>query len=157
VARVINRLALPAEVIRTLPDNYVATVRSGQFPVKFDATRPQQAFLPPDLLAESGDWFFLKRADDKPVAPQHVRFVCGRSVFFVICNFPAGRSAVQDFLRASTERVSPITVPVFPVGTQVALVREMLAIDDKGVVVPTGLIEEIQLRVFPDESSSRSF
>src|SRR5262249_19556141 len=38
--------------------------------------------------------------------------------------------------------------PQFPVGTQVALLRELLAIDDRGKVKPTRFIESVQLRVY---------
>ena len=39
-------------------------------------------------------------------------------------------------------------LPQFPVGTQVALVRQAILIDTNGEPVPTALIEDIQLRVY---------
>ena len=40
-------------------------------------------------------------------------------------------------------------LPPIPDGTRIALVRKMLLIDDSGVIVPSDLIESIQLRAFP--------
>ena len=44
----------------------------------------------------------------------------------------------------------PPELPQFPVGTQVALAREMLLIDDQGKITPTRLLESLQLRVYRD-------
>jgi len=41
-----------------------------------------------------------------------------------------------------------LALPQFPVGTQVALVRQAIVIDNEGKLVPTGLTESVQLRVY---------
>ena len=104
-----------------------------------------------------------------PAAPVHVRAVHGRSAFFVLINLPAGRKATlayleklgafpnalmpqpadrnAKFLAKNLPRFNP-ELPQFPVGTQVALVRELLAVDDQGKIKPTRLIESVQFRVY---------
>jgi len=39
-------------------------------------------------------------------------------------------------------------LPQFPVGTEVALVRQMMLIDDTGKIVPTKITEEVQIRAY---------
>src|SRR5262249_27652909 len=127
-----------------------------------------RAFLPADLFAADGPWVLLGE-HLAPAAPVHVRAVHGRSAFFVLLKLAAGRKATLAYLeklgalpnalmpqpadRNATvlardlPRFSP-GLPQFPVGTQVALVRELLAIDDQGKIRPTRLIESVQLRVY---------
>jgi hypothetical protein len=104
-----------------------------------------------------------------PAAPVHVRGVQGRSAFFVLMNLPAGRKATLAYLKKLGAFPTPLMaqpadrneqfrskklprfnpeLPQFPVGTQVALARELLAIDDRGKIMPTRLIESLQFRVY---------
>jgi hypothetical protein len=41
-----------------------------------------------------------------------------------------------------------LALPQFPVGTQVALVRQAIVIDDRGELEPTAQTESVQLRVY---------
>ena len=168
LAKAIRRLALSAEEIQRLPDNYAAAVAAKAFATCHDPQKPERAFLPADLFDPDGPWVLLGE-HMAPAAPVHVRATHGRSAFFVLMNLPAGRKATlgylerlgafpnalmpqpadrnAEFLAKNLPRLNP-GLPQFPVGTQVALVRELLAIDDRGKIKPTRLIESVQLRVY---------
>jgi hypothetical protein len=168
LARAIRRLALPAEDIRRLPDNYAAALAARPFATCHDPKKPARAFLPADLFAPDGPWVVLGE-HMAPAAPAHVRAVHARSAFFVLMNLPAGRKATLAYLERLAAYPNPLMaqptgrhaaflarnlplfnpeLPQFPVGTQVALVRELLAIDDRGKIRPTRLIESVQFRVY---------
>jgi hypothetical protein len=168
LAQAIQRLALSSEQIQALPDNYATAIGAKSFPTKHDPAHPDRAFLPIDLLSAGGPWVAL--AADGLAAPSHVAFAQGRSVFFVLMNVPEGRKATLAYLQNLNEfpnALMPQSVaerhghvpgklgtllnpdlPQFPPGTQFALVRQMMLIDDKGEIRPTRLIEDVQLRVF---------
>jgi hypothetical protein len=168
LAKAIRRLALSADEIRGLPDNYAATIEAKTFPTHHNPARSEKAFLPADLLDADGPWVLVGE-HMHPAAPAHVRAAQGRSAFFVLINLPAGRQATLAYLEKlsafpnalmpqpadrnskfqarNLPRFSP-ELPQFPVGTQVALVRELLAIDDQGKIQPTRLIESVQFRVY---------
>lgn len=168
LAKVIRRVALSAEQIRQLPDNYAAAITAKAFPTSFDSEQAARAFLPADLFEPEGPWVLLGE-HMKPAAPVHIRFVHGRSAFFVFLKLPAGRKATEayleklgafpnalmpqpadrnsQFLAKRMPRYNP-ELPQFPIGTQVALVREMSVIDATGKIRPTRLIESVQLRVY---------
>jgi hypothetical protein len=168
LARAIRRLALPRNEIRRLPDNYAAAIAAKAFPPDHDPKKPEQAFLPADLFDVAGPWVLLGE-HMVPAAPAHVRAAQGRSAFFVLLNLPAGRAATLAYLDRLGAFPNPLMprpadrntkvlaknlprfrpdLPQFPVGTRVALVRERLAIDDRGKIQPTGLIESAQFRVY---------
>jgi hypothetical protein len=168
LAKAIRRLALSAEEIKKLPDNYAAAVSAKTFATSHDPKKPETPFLPDDLFDPDGPWVMLGE-HMSPVAPVHVRMAQERSAFFVLINLPAGRKATlayleelgafpnalmpqpadrnAKFVAKKLPRFNP-ALPQFPVGTQVALVREMLTIDDHGKIKPTRLIESIQFRVY---------
>src|SRR5262249_40037999 len=152
LAKVIRRLALSAEEVQQLPDNYAAAIRAQAFSKNYDRKVPEKPFLPPDLFEPDGPWVMLGE-HMRPAAAVHARFVQGRSAFFVFLNLPAGRKATLDYLEKLGAFPNPLMpepagrnsafraknlplfnpeLPQFPVGTQVALAREMLTIDDKG-------------------------
>ena len=168
LAKIIRRLALSAEQIRKLPDNYADAITAKAFSSSHDPDRPESAFLPPDLFQPDGPWVVLGE-HMRSAAPVHIRFVQGRSAVFVFMNLPAGRQATLDYLERlgafpnplmpqPADRNSRFTarnlprfnpeLPQFPIGTQVALVREMLVIDNQGKITPTRLIESVQFRVY---------
>jgi hypothetical protein len=74
-------------------------------------------------------------------------------------NLPGGRKATLDFIRqvnavpktraASAARTGAPQNPGLPppLGTKLALVRQMMLIDDRGEIRPTRLIESLQIRV----------
>jgi hypothetical protein len=169
LARIIGQVALSAEGIRGLPDNYAVALGGKIFPPKHDPSDPQKAFLPPDLLATDGPWVLLGVRGVLLTAPSHMQFFGGRSAFFVLMNLPQGRKATLDYLQKLRSFPNPLMprpadrggpgpplpilnpdLPQFPVGTQVALVREMMLIDNQGTITPTRLVEDIQFRVFRD-------
>ncbi len=167
LAKAIRRLGLSIEQIPRL-DNYAAAIAAKAFATSHNADKPERAFLPADLFEPEGPWVLLGE-HMRPAAPVHTHFVYGRSAFFVLMNLPAGRKATLDYLEKlgafpnalmpqpadrnsafnakKLPRFNP-ELPQFPIGTQVALVREMLTIDDKGKIKPTRLIESVQFRVY---------
>jgi hypothetical protein len=54
----------------------------------------------------------------------------------------------QPLLPESELELLNLTLPQFPVGTEVALVRQMLALDTVRKLVPTRLTESVQIRVY---------
>jgi hypothetical protein len=168
LAQALQRLALSRQQIDTLPDNYAAAVAAKVFPAKHDRSAPDKAFLPPALLTAGGPWVML--GAEGLAAPNHVAFVQGRSAFFVLINLPPGRKATLAYLEKLNGFPNPLMpqsaaernghaaskhgpllnpdLPQFPAGTQFALVRQMMLMDDQGKIRPTGLIEDVQLRVF---------
>jgi hypothetical protein len=164
LAPIIRRLALSVEQIETLPDNYRVALASGAYPSKPDAAHTERAFLPRDLFDGHGPWVHFQNGDGKPhpfakpTALTHVHFAGGRSTFFVFMNLPGGRQATLDYMqkvnafpatsgpqgRLLTSSSGALSAPS---GTQFAIVRQMMLIDDKGKMQPTRLIESVQIRV----------
>lgn len=177
LARVIDRLRMPAPALAGLVDNYAAAIKAGTFATEFDPQHPEVPFLPPDLFDPSGPWVQIGESG-LVAAPAHVRMVSGRSAFLVFIRCPGGRQATLDYLRRlnlyptplvpnrnsletefsandeplrilrlTTLRLDPDT-PQFPDGTIVALVRRMMAIDERFEPVLTPVTQKIQLRVY---------
>jgi len=102
-----------------------------------------------------------------PIGRAHVGEFSGRSTFLVFVRLPEGRDAtlryVQKLLESPEVRLpsrrespgfSPLSLPQFPVGTQMALVRQTILVDSEGSFRPTNLVEDVQIRVhrvIPDE------
>jgi hypothetical protein len=168
LAPILRRLALSPEQIRGLPDNYTAGVAAAVFPPSHDPDRAEKAFLPVDLWRADGPWILLAERGGSPAAPQHVEFTRGRSAFFVFVNLPNGRQATLDYLEKLRTFPNPMgsrpadqsgrftaqfgsflnpNLPQFPAGTQFALVRQAMLLDDQGHITPTRLIEMVQIRV----------
>jgi hypothetical protein len=161
LAEVLRRLALTSDEIKSLPDNYTQAVASGAFAAKYDPTDRTRAFLPPDLLKPHGPWVCIK-GDWKPVAEDHTVEVSGRSRFIVFVRLPQGRQATLDYFQSLRSVPEPwITgeldatrgtlnpnLPQFPVGTQVALLRQLMLFDRNGALVPTPITESLQIRVY---------
>jgi RNA polymerase sigma factor (sigma-70 family) len=145
LARAMRRLALSRREIEALPDNLADAVKAGAFPREFDPKHPDEAFLPPDLARE-GEWLGIANwlALDGLATPQHTAFTKGRSVFTVRLRLPAGREATAAYLK----KAAAGDLGQFPDGTQVALVRRLVLIDDAGVPRPTRLTESVELRYF---------
>src|SRR5262249_49137112 len=143
---VMRRIALSRREIAALPDNLADAVKSGAFPKEFDPKRPEGAFLPPDLADADGAWvgFANWLPPQGLAAPQHTAFVKGRSVFTARLRLPGGREATQAYLK----KAAAGDVAQFPVGTQIALLRRTLLIDDAGAPRPTRLTESVELRYY---------
>jgi hypothetical protein len=175
LAAAIERLLLTEAELHALPDNYAAAVASGAFAPEPGAAGREHEWLPADLLAADGSWVaVLAPAAAQPgVPPSHALQAEGRSVFSVHLRLPGGREATLGYLEkvaafpdacvqkpaafpppeetagaAQLEpRLNP-ALPQFPAGTAVALVRRLLLPSREGTLVPTRLVESVQIRVF---------
>jgi len=166
--KVIYRVALTREQIANLPDNYLRTVASLKYDSRFDPNRPEQAYLPDNLFDEAGPWVCVSPVTG-PSAPLHLddrgTNPFGNSVFFVFLKLPGGKEQGLEFLRKlaaldkllvpntdeTTNRITSLLphpdFPVWPKGTEVALVRRALLIDTDRQIVASRLTESIQIRV----------
>ena len=161
LAQVIRRLSLPVGRIRALPNNYVDAVAAKTFATQYDPEQHERAFLPPDLFQPNGPWVKLSAQGGDPAAPSHVASLSGRSAFLIFIRLPQGREATLAYLKSLSEFPRPWIpdqqeldrflpnpdVPEFPAGTQLALVREMMLIDDQGNLTATSIVEDVQIRV----------
>jgi hypothetical protein len=167
LAKVILRLAPTPEQIAKLPDNYAAAVASKRFADRFDPEKPERSYLPHDLFQPDGTWVCVGRSDGR-TAPAHLTYgganAFTNSTFLIFLKLPGGREATLDFLTRLSAFDKPLYVPntdeashlrnlpnpalpQWPKGTEVALVRRALLIDEKGQVVASPLTESVQLRV----------
>jgi len=161
LAQVIRRLSLPVERIRALPNNYQDVVAAKTFAPNYDPDQHELAFLPPDLFQANGPWVLLSAQGGGSAAPAHAAFFSGRSTFLIFISLPGGRDATLAYLKRISQfsrtwildEQNPdhflpnLELPQFPVGTQLALVRQMMLIDDHANLIPTNIIEQVQIRV----------
>ncbi len=148
LTQIIQRVALTSEQIQSLPDNYALAVQSNIFPADHQAGDPLAAFLPADLFQPDSAWVPMGR-EGGPIAMSHTNEFpfFGRSVFLVFVRSPDGRTATLDLIQSlNTDRR-----PVLTTGTDIALVRRMLLIDNQGNLMLSPLIETIQIRHFNPE------
>jgi len=174
LAEVLQRLAPTQEKIRALPNNYSQAVASGVFAAAYDSAHPQQVFLPPDLFDPRGPWVCITPSPDSTgyggVAKLHVANFAGRSLFLVFVRLPQGRKATFDYFQTLWNFPQPWTtaqepvsdqseenpkLPSFPVGTQVALVRQMILFDNLGNLVVSPITESVQIRVYRAITTAR--
>jgi hypothetical protein len=159
VARLIAALALPRAQIEALPNTYVLAVKSGAFPTAFGG-QEKADYLPADLFAEKSPWLEATSTENLTL---HAQVVDGRSSFRIFYRPPAEAAGAAKFaewvreeekVRASGEEASgqkwdALTMSV-PLGTQFLLLRELIAVDDQWNLVPTHVVETVQVRVFRD-------
>jgi hypothetical protein len=158
LAEGIRRLALTPDQVHALPNTYADAAAGQRFAAGYDPRTPQQPFLPPALFRSDGPWVCLSSHSEGPTAIVHFS---GRSRFLVFMRLPEGRDATRAYvrkLRSSSEppllsnrsgaTVLNLGLPQFPVGTEVALVRQAIVIDTEGKLLPTALTESVQLRVY---------
>jgi hypothetical protein len=155
LAEAIHRLAITSEQVRTLPDTYDAAVAAQRFASEYDLQKPEQGFLPIDLFRSDGPWVCLSAYSNEPTAIVHFT---GRSRFLVFMRLPGGREATLAYvaklrsqsplLRSQYADFLNLRLSQFPVGTEVALVRQMIVINNLGKLVPTSLTESVQFRVY---------
>ena len=176
LATIISRVALSRQQILSLSDNYAQAVASKTFSQQYDSAKSDVAFLPADLLDANGPWVCLGRIGGL-TAPSHSDFTSGRSVFLVFLRLPQGRDAALAYLEQLRNFPDPLVpnhkefyellrnvgdgaslvpnprLPQFPAGTEVALVRRMILIDDKGQPEVSPITESVQIRVYRDVPS----
>jgi len=158
LAEVMRRVAITSEQVRRLPDTYAAAVAARQFATEYDPQNPERAFLPPELFRSDGPWVCLSAYSENPTAIVHFT---GRSRFLAFMRLPGGRDATLNYVHklrsgadlpllrnGSDPEFLNLALPQFPVGTEVALVRQAIVIDDRGNLAPTALTESVQLRVY---------
>ena len=156
IAEIITRLALTSDEIGKLPDNYTDAIRSDVFPTEYDPANPKEPFLPGEIFDSEGPWVCLSEQHGRPVASDHLEFFRGRSVFLVFFQVPGGKSKTLEYLeklRNIPTGWGPNDVPYpeppqFPIGTRMALVRQLVLISDKGLPAATHLTESVQIRVY---------
>jgi hypothetical protein len=164
VARVIRRVALTRKQIEALPDTYAGAIASGAFAAAARVS-DRQTILPADLAGAGGRWITV--GGTQPIVPQHSSEL-GRSAFIVLWSIPGGANATFAYLKKLWEHPHPFVpddsfqfsrdgevrvkinpaLPAVPEGTRIALVRKLLLVDGDGVIVPTNVVESIQLRTF---------
>jgi hypothetical protein len=134
--KILLRLALTADQIKALPDNFAEAVAAKKFPDWVEAGR---------LWDADGPWVLLSSKEEAPLARSHVEFFGGRSAFFVFLRLPAGREQTRKYV---AELRSSGIAPKIPGGggAYFALVRQMLLIDDRGRIALTPVIETLQIR-----------
>lgn len=155
LAVAIRRLALTPEQIRALPDTYEAAVAARRFASLYDPDNPREPFLPVEVFRPKGPWVCLSGYSEEPTALQHFYF-SGRSRFLVFMKLPSGHDATVAYIEKLRSSEQPpllgdflnLALPQLPVGTQVALVRQLIVVDSGGKLVSTRLIESVQLRVY---------
>ncbi len=158
LAEAVRRVAITPEQVRALPDTYAAAVAARQFATAYDPHNPEQPFLPAELFRSDGPWVCLSAYSEEPTAIVHFP---GRSRFLIFMRLPDGRDATLRYVRKLRSSADPpllrsesgtdflnLALPQFPVGTQVALVRQAVIIDNRGSLAQTALTESVQLRVY---------
>ncbi len=135
VAKVLPRLALTADQIKGLPDNYAEAVTAKKFPDWFDASR---------LWAADGPWVLVGSEERAPLARTHVEFFGGRSAFFVFLRLPDGREKTRKYV--AELRAGGVAPKPPDGGAYFALVRQMQLIDDRGRITLTPIVETLQVR-----------
>ncbi|MBX3063430.1 MAG: hypothetical protein KF726_10675 [Anaerolineae bacterium] len=156
IALIIHRLALSAEQIASLPDTYQQAINADVFPPAFQPDQPEAAYLPPDLFDPQSDWVQVGRLT-KPTAGIHVQSegFSGRSAFLVFMRLPGGNSAAKEHLAKVNSAEMVQQLPLVPSGTEVALVRQLLLIDDHGNLTSSEITESVQIRHISDVNLAR--
>lgn len=161
VARVIAALALSRAELEGLPDTYAQAVKAGAFPGDAAVTAGQSKadYLPADLFAENSPWIEVTGGEG---LLQHTVAVDGRSVFRVFYRPPVAPEGAAKFAAWVIERrkfkpagdLDPLAPEwealrqSIPLGTQFLLLREMIEIDEQWNLVPTRIVESVQVRVY---------
>lgn len=154
LAQIMKKVALSKAEIASLPDNYALAIESSIYPANFQGASPETAFLPAGLQQPDSAWVPMGR-EGGPVAMTHTEAFpfFGRSVFLVFLRSPDGRAGTLRFINAlNTDPAQASTT-----GSDVALARRMLLIDDGGHLVVSPLIETIQIRHFSPMQSFYEF
>jgi hypothetical protein len=157
IARIMRRVALSESQVAALPNNYELAVAAHTYATQFTPNQRFAPFFLPPELGQAGSAWINVGVENSIAAYTHVVSFQGHSAFYVYYHVPAGREATLDFITALREsnllarshRGSVPPPPTLPEGTQVALVRQMLAIDMTGRIVAAPITESVQIRVLP--------
>jgi len=147
IAVCIQQLGMTGEEIAALLDNYSQAVKSGRFASAYDPDDPTQPFLPGDLFQNDSSWLPLGTYRGDLCAIRHAEEFCGRSVFLVFVSHAKGREVIKSFIETLGGQF-PSESGSVPPGTQLALVRQAILLDNNGEPIQTKLTESIQLRVY---------
>jgi hypothetical protein len=169
LARAIHLVALNREQIEGLPNNYEAAVKSQRF-AGTDSPGDWMPFLPPDLLDDDSSW--VRIISNERFGPrEHRAHTHGQKLFWTFLRVPGGRAetmAYIDELRKYKDEYVPIgwapdgTPSEFrivvstdgptelPLGTEVALVQQTMLVDKNLKIVPTNIVECVQIRVYDE-------
>ena len=131
ISRLIRKIALTPEEIKSLPDNYSAAVREHSFP---------------DVFAKDSGWIEVLWHYPRT----HDSVANFRRTSRVFLKLKQPRQNLQKFLDGMPDRVEsdPLT------GLDgVALVTQLLLIDSQGKMSPTSLTSEVQVRLFETVSA----
>jgi hypothetical protein len=131
ISRLMWKIALTPEEIKSLPNNYSATVREHSFP---------------DVFAKDSGWievlWFYPRAHDS---------VAGfRRTSRVFLKLKHPQQSLQRFLNGMPDRVE--SDPLHGLDG-VALVTQLMLVDSQGKIMPTSLTSEVQVRFFETVSA----
>lgn len=173
LAKVIALLAMKDSEIARLPDNYADAVKSGAFPRDFDPANPDKTFLPADLFDSKGPWVEISDDRGQSVAPVHVGSLQGRSIFRIFIRCPGERKDTLAYMQKVNLHTTPWALeaatiatthlgnkirwdplrmdqktPQFPEGTMIALVRQMIVINDKVQLRSSPITQSVQFRIF---------
>ncbi len=156
LSKAIDLLALDEVDGLDLINNYSMAVSSNAYSKELDSVNSEKPFLPSDLLSDKGGWVCVRGALQGPSAPVHMRYYGGRSPFLVFLNIPGGRTETFKYLNSLNQstraKLSAAnehkTLPQFPVGTSVALVRKMSIINKTGKILVSPLVQTVQIRVY---------
>jgi len=167
LAQLIRQLALSANEIERLPNNYALAVQANGNAQQLGDSNTDHPALPADLLNSDGPWRQLAYRFNGRIGTAHEEntATAGRSAFLMFVRLPdeqpdivslinrfnawADEEASQD---AETRRRAGYPPFEFQEGTRIALVRRMLVIDDRGTIRPTHITERVQLRVLEEQS-----
>ena len=152
LAKAIGKLALTAEELSALSDNYALAVKSKQFATGYDSKRPERPFLPSDLFDPAGPWVRFHEVDWHPMTERHFEAVGGRAAHVVFLKLPGGRAETEGYLK-SLRPTGPtfeerFSLKQFPEGTMTAMVRRALTVDWGAKVRATPITELVQIRVY---------
>jgi hypothetical protein len=169
IALAIKALALPRSELDRLPNTYLAAVKSGAFSSR-PVDQKSADYLPSDLEEADSPWLELFPPESGPRTKEgflHTERVRGRSVFRVFAKGPASPEGTGQFkqwlermekslearlgvafdLNGKEQRHWEQTMKLLPVGSQFVLLRRMTCLDPDLNLVPTRVVESIQIRI----------
>ncbi len=174
LAKCMQLLAVSRDEINQLPDTYTVAVKSGVFVPQHHSDAARN-YLPHGLLSDTHEWteidFYYPNMHEDIMdrfISLHARSFHGRSHYRIFYRFPQGREQVVAYLAELQEqgidwkysaqfgftRLLP-DAPQIPLGTEVLLLQQMIAMDDQLRPVPTNIVESVQFRAYLNVDGSR--